>query len=331
MTAELKARFEAGDRRALARAITLVESGHPAGAELLKGLRGSRRARVVGLTGSPGSGKSTLADRLIEAIRRTGETVAVLAVDPSSPFTGGAVLGDRIRMMRHYRDEGVYIRSMASRGALGGLAGATVAALSLLEAFGFDWVLVETVGVGQSEVDIARIADTTVLVLTPAAGDAVQAFKAGVMEIADVIVVNKFDLPGGPRLVEELKATLELAPPHPTGWQVPARAPCSARSSPARRARRRPPASCLRTRSRRLRLRRLHQPAGDDGEAALLQLQVEVEGALLLVLPELDEGVLPPHLLLEEGKPGGKPPGDEVEVGSGVVGVRFAQSSPRIR
>jgi len=221
MTAGLRERFLAGDRRALARAITLVESGHPAGAELLKSLRGGRRARVVGLTGSPGSGKSTLADRLIEEARRAGETVAVLAVDPTSPFTGGAVLGDRIRMMRHYRDEGVFIRSMASRGALGGLAGATVAALSLLEAFGFDWVFIETVGVGQSEVDIARVADTTVLVLTPAAGDAVQAFKAGVMEIADVIAVNKFDLPGGPRLVEELKATLELAPPHPSGWRVP--------------------------------------------------------------------------------------------------------------
>ncbi len=221
MIEDLKERFRQGDRRALARAITLVESGHPAGSELLKALRGRRRARVVGLTGSPGSGKSTLADRLIEEARRAGETVAVLAVDPSSPFTGGAVLGDRIRMMRHYRDEGVYIRSMASRGALGGLAGATVAALSLLEAFGFDWVFLETVGVGQSEVDIARVADTTVLVLTPAAGDAVQAFKAGVMEIADLIVVNKFDLPGGERVVQELKATLEFAPPRPAGWQVP--------------------------------------------------------------------------------------------------------------
>jgi len=234
MTAELARRFEEGDRRALARAITLVESGHPAGAELLRRFRGRGQARVVGLTGSPGSGKSTLADRLIEEARRDGETVAVLAVDPSSPFTGGAVLGDRIRMMRHYRDEGVFIRSMASRGALGGLAGATVAALSLLEAFGFDWVFIETVGVGQSEVDIARVADTTVLVLTPAAGDAVQAFKAGVMEIADLIVVNKFDLPGGPRLVEELKATLELAPPHPTGWEVPILTTVASRGEGAR-------------------------------------------------------------------------------------------------
>ncbi len=213
--------FYKGDRRALARALTWVESGLPEGEALLKEARGQGRARVVGLTGSPGAGKSTLADRLIEAVRKRGEHVAVLAVDPSSPFTGGAILGDRIRMMRHHKDEGVFIRSMASRGSLGGLAGATVAALALLEAFGFDWVFLETVGVGQSEVDIARVADTTVLVLTPAAGDAVQAFKAGVMEIADLIVVNKFDLPGGERVVQELKATLEFAPPRPAGWQVP--------------------------------------------------------------------------------------------------------------
>jgi len=176
---------------------------------------------VVGLTGSPGAGKSTLTDRLIEEARRRGERVAVLAVDPSSPFTGGAILGDRIRMMRHHQDQGVYIRSLASRGALGGLAGATVATLALLEAFGFERIFVETVGVGQSEVDIARVADTTVLILTPAAGDAVQAFKAGVMEIADVFVVNKFDLPGGERIVQELKTTLELAAPRPAGWKPP--------------------------------------------------------------------------------------------------------------
>lgn len=218
---ELWRRFQEGDPRALARALTLVESGHPAGRELLKRVRGKGRAKVVGVTGSPGAGKSTLTDRLILGARKRGERVAVLAVDPSSPFSGGAILGDRIRMMRHHQDPGVYIRSMASRGALGGLAGATVAALSLLEAFGFDRIFVETVGVGQSEVDIARVADTTLLVLTPAAGDAVQAFKAGVMEIADVFAVNKFDLPGGERIVQELKSALELSPPRPGGGALP--------------------------------------------------------------------------------------------------------------
>jgi LAO/AO transport system kinase len=218
---ELEARFRQGDIRALARALTLAESGQPLGQALLKRLRGQGQAKVVGITGSPGAGKSTLTDRLILEARKRGERVGVLAVDPSSPFTGGAILGDRIRMMRHHQDPGVYIRSMASRGALGGLAGATVAALNLLEAFGFQRIFVETVGVGQSEVDIARVADTTLLVLTPAAGDAVQAFKAGVMEIADLFAVNKFDLPGGERLIQELKSALELSPPRPGGWRPP--------------------------------------------------------------------------------------------------------------
>jgi LAO/AO transport system kinase len=218
---ELEERFRKGDVRALARAVTLAESGHPLGQALLKRLRGQGKAKVVGVTGSPGAGKSTLTDRLILEARKRGERVGVLAVDPSSPFTGGAILGDRIRMMRHHQDPGVYIRSLASRGALGGLAGATVAALNLLEAFGFDRIFVETVGVGQSEVDIARVADTTLLVLTPAAGDAVQAFKAGVMEIADIFAVNKFDLPGGERLIQELKSALELSPPRPGGWRPP--------------------------------------------------------------------------------------------------------------
>ncbi|MGC8968120.1 MAG: methylmalonyl Co-A mutase-associated GTPase MeaB [Thermus sp.] len=218
---DLERRFRQGDVRALARSLTLVESGHPLGQALLKRVRGQGRAKVVGVTGSPGAGKSTLTDRLILEARKRGERVGVLAVDPSSPFTGGAILGDRIRMMRHHQDPGVFIRSMASRGALGGLAGATVAALNLLEAFGFDRIFVETVGVGQSEVDIARVADTTLLVLTPAAGDAVQAFKAGVMEIADLFAVNKFDLPGGERLIQELKSALELSPPRPGGWRPP--------------------------------------------------------------------------------------------------------------
>jgi LAO/AO transport system kinase len=218
-TDELLERFMAGEVRALARAITWVESGYPEGQVLLKHLRGRGSSKVVGVTGSPGAGKSTVGDCLIEAIRARGARVAVLAVDPSSPFTGGAILGDRIRMMRHHQDSGVFIRSLASRGALGGIAGAAVATLTLLEAFGFDYILIETVGVGQSEVDIVHVADTTLLVLTPAGGDSVQAFKAGVMEIADIFAVNKTDLPGAGRMVQEIQSALELA--HAEGWQPP--------------------------------------------------------------------------------------------------------------
>ena len=194
-------RFRAGDERALARLISLLEAGDSRGAVLLREFRQlERRSRVVGITGAPGAGKSTLTDALISACRARGQQVAVLMVDPSSPFSGGAILGDRIRMGRHHADSGVYLRSMATRGALGGLARAVVGALSALEAFGFDVIFLETVGVGQSEVDIASVADHVVVVLTPAGGDAVQAFKAGIMEIADVFCINKADLPGADRL-----------------------------------------------------------------------------------------------------------------------------------
>jgi LAO/AO transport system kinase len=207
----MRDRFLNGDERALARAITLLEADDERGATLLSSLRGlGRRSVVVGVTGAPGAGKSTLTDQLVVACRARGERVAVLAVDPSSPFSGGAILGDRIRMGRHHADRGVFVRSMATRGALGGLARTTVSVLSALEAFGFDWVFVETVGVGQSEVDIASVADHTLLVLTPAGGDAVQAFKAGIMEIADVFCINKADLPGADRLEREIKAAQEL-------------------------------------------------------------------------------------------------------------------------
>ncbi len=215
-------RFMAGDERALARAITLVESGLPGGLDLLGQLRAlGRRARVIGVTGAPGAGKSTLTDRLIGVCRERHERVAVLAVDPSSPFSGGAILGDRIRMGRHHQDRGVFVRSMATRGALGGLARTTVAVVSVLEAFGFDRVFIETVGVGQSEIDIARVADHVLLVMTPASGDAVQAFKAGIMEIADAFAINKADLPGADRLERELKAALELAPHDERTWWPP--------------------------------------------------------------------------------------------------------------
>jgi LAO/AO transport system kinase len=204
-------RFLQRDERALARTITLIEASDPRAPELLRELRAlDRRAAVVGITGAPGAGKSTLTDALINACRARGERVAVLAVDPSSPFSGGAILGDRIRMGRHHADRGVFVRSMATRGALGGLAANVTGVLSALEAFGFDYVFLETVGVGQSEVDIARVADHTVLVLTPAGGDAVQAFKAGIMEIADVFAINKADLPGADRLQREIRAAQEL-------------------------------------------------------------------------------------------------------------------------
>lgn len=205
----------------MARAITLIEAGAPEGQAALAELRREgTHGHIVGITGSPGSGKSTLADKLIESARAEGKRVAVVAVDPSSPYTGGAILGDRIRMMRWHKDPGVFIRSMATRGHLGGLAAATLQVVALLDGVGFDLVVVETVGVGQSEVDIVRVADTTVLVLTPGAGDAVQAFKAGVMEIADIFAVNKFDLPGGQRLKREIRALLELDPDK-SGWRPP--------------------------------------------------------------------------------------------------------------
>jgi LAO/AO transport system kinase len=216
---DLLSRFQAGDERALARAITLVESNDPRADELLAALRGWKRSAVViGMTGAPGAGKSTLTDQLIVVCRSRNERVAVLAIDPSSPFSGGAILGDRIRMGRHYQDRAVFVRSMATRGALGGLARATVGVLSVLEAFGFDRVILETVGVGQSEIDIARVADHTVLILTPAGGDAVQAFKAGIMEIADVFAINKADIPGADRLAREIKAALEFNPHDEHSW-----------------------------------------------------------------------------------------------------------------
>jgi LAO/AO transport system kinase len=214
-------RLRSRDERALARAISLVESGSERGEELLRDVRpNTGRARILGITGAPGSGKSTLTDRLIEVARGRGARVGVVAVDPTSPFSGGAVLGDRIRMTRWHDDPDVFIRSMATRGHLGGLAAATLQVLAVLDAAGYDTLLVETVGVGQSEVDIVGVADTTVLVLTPNAGDAVQTFKAGIMEIADIFCVNKFDLPGGDRLKREIRGALQLGP-FPEGSWIP--------------------------------------------------------------------------------------------------------------
>ena len=209
----LASRVRAGETRALARAISLVENDDPAGWRLVRELYPhTGRAAVVGLTGSPGAGKSTLIAALVARLRARRRRVAVLSIDPSSPFRGGAVLGDRIRLSEHFLDPGVFIRSMATRGALGGLAEAAMQATLLMDAAGFDDVLLETVGVGQAEVDVVGHADAVVLVLTPGAGDSVQALKAGVMEIPDVIVVNKADHPLADTLVRQVRSVLSLAP-----------------------------------------------------------------------------------------------------------------------
>jgi LAO/AO transport system kinase len=203
--------FRAGKRTALARVISLVENERPGFQAILHELHGDLgRAQRIGITGPPGAGKSTMTAALAAAYRGRGETVAVVAVDPTSPFTGGALLGDRIRMNEVATDEGVFIRSMASRGSLGGLAVTTNEVVDVLDAFGFDRILIETVGVGQSELDIAATADTTVVVLVPESGDSIQAMKAGLMEISDLFVVNKSDRPGADRLTREIELMLHL-------------------------------------------------------------------------------------------------------------------------
>ena len=218
---DIPARLLEGDVRALARAIRLVEDRDPAAEAILRALRGHGGiAHVVGITGPPGSGKSTISDRLIGLWRERDLRVGVIAVDPSSPFTGGAILGDRVRMQRHTGDDGVFIRSMAARRHLGGLAAATREAVRLVDASGRDRCLLETVGVGQSELEVMQIADTTVVVTTPITGDGVQIIKAGILEIADVFVVNKADIPGAPKVVRELRELVRMNT-RSGSWQVP--------------------------------------------------------------------------------------------------------------
>ena len=210
----LAERISAGDERALARGLSAVENRLPGADEILAELHNAPgRAMRVGITGAPGAGKSTLVDCIVDRLRQAGSTVAILAVDPSSPFTGGAILGDRVRMLRHHEDPGVFIRSMASRGQLGGLAPAVGDALTLLEASGRDAVLIETAGVGQSEVDVVQVADAVAVVLTPTLGDGIQAAKAGIMEIADLFVINKVDQPGAAELEREILTSISLIPP----------------------------------------------------------------------------------------------------------------------
>jgi LAO/AO transport system kinase len=205
-------RIRSGEVRALARAITMIEDSRPESSLLLKALFPiTGRARVIGLTGSPGAGKSTLVDQLAREYRKQEKTVGVICVDPTSPYTGGAILGDRIRMQSHHADPGIYIRSMATRGFLGGLARATTDVATALDASGKDLIMIETVGVGQDEVDIVRLADVTIVILVPGMGDDVQTIKAGIMEIADIFVINKSDRDGAERVEREIRAMQSLA------------------------------------------------------------------------------------------------------------------------
>lgn len=210
-----------GDRRMVARAISLVEDDSSEKENILSAIFPyTGRAYCLGITGAPGAGKSSLVDQLLILLRRQGLSVGVIAIDPTSPFTGGAILGDRIRMQEHALDKGIFIRSMGTRGSLGGLSRATKDVVQIMDASGKDVVIIETVGVGQSEVDIIKYADTTVVVLTPASGDSVQTIKAGIMEIADVFVVNKADLPGADRTVSEISMMLDLGGKART-WRPP--------------------------------------------------------------------------------------------------------------
>jgi LAO/AO transport system kinase len=219
-TGDLLAGARAGDKRSIARLVSVVENDDPGAAEAMRALYPETgRAQTVGITGPPGGGKSTLVNRLAGAYRERASRVAIVAVDPSSPFSGGAILGDRIRMRERFLDEGIFIRSMASRGHAGGLARATSRVVNVLDALGTDVVLVETVGVGQEEVDVIRVVDTVCLVTVPGLGDDIQAIKAGIIEIADVLVVNKADRPGADEAARDLAQMLTLAKDRP--WKTP--------------------------------------------------------------------------------------------------------------
>ncbi len=211
-----------GDRRAAARAIRLVEDEYPEGKEILKRIYPyTGRAYILGITGPPGAGKSTMISRLVSHLRKRGYKVGVVAIDPTSPFSGGAILGDRIRMQDHSLDEGVFVKSLATRGHLGGLSKCTDDVIQVMDAMGMDIIIVETVGVGQDEVDIVKTADTTIVVMVPGLGDDIQAIKAGILEIADIFVVNKGDKPEADKTVRELKVMIDMSEPKDEGWKPP--------------------------------------------------------------------------------------------------------------
>lgn len=315
----LAERLLAGDKRALARAITLVESDDPKGWDLVREVYPhTGTAAVIGLTGAPGAGKSTLIGQLVTRRRAADRQMAVLSIDPSSPFTKGALLGDRIRLSEHFLDAGVFIRSMANRGALGGLSEATLQAALLMDAAGKDEVLLETVGVGQAEIDVIDHADTVVLVLIPGGGDSIQALKAGVMEIPDVIVVNKADHPMTDTMVREVRSILSLAPKTEDAWRVPIvktrgdtgegvdellakldehRAHLQERGQLEERRRANLRAEVLALTTARLRRRLEGAIAEDDGFRALLEevgdRQTDPATAATKLLERLDEGDLP--------------------------------------